>query len=186
MTIVLLAHTGVQNVKNPVDGDYTKFCPDLDRKVWARVAAWLDIILRADYEYSVVDKNRSTNRGRVVGTSTRVLRCCGSAAEDAGTRTGYELPETLPLSWAAIREALGKDDTTLPAVKAKWHLFTPDQQRKAMAWLKVVKLEDAPVAKLRHLLNTLKSIEMKAPPEGAPAKDPQPADPQEKETHSGK
>ena len=161
MTILMTAHTGVLSVKNPIDGDYSKFCPDVgDKKIWARFAAWADVILRADFEYSVIITDKKQNKGRAVGTTTRVLRCVGSAAEDAGCRAGYELPDALPLSWAALAEALGRDGSTLPAVKARWELFDKTQQGKAMAWLGVSKLDDAPVGKLRQLLDRLRTIEV--------------------------
>ncbi|KAF0156246.1 MAG: Uncharacterized protein FD189_1051 [Elusimicrobia bacterium] len=159
MMVFVTAHTGVQTVKNPIDGDYSKFCPDLDRKVWGRIAAWTDVILRADFEYSMIITDKKNKRGRVEGTTTRVLRCVGTSAEDAGCRAGYELPDTLPMSWEALSEALGRDVQTLPEVKAKWGLFDKAQQAKAMAWLGIAKLEDAPVGKLRQLLNRLRAIE---------------------------
>lgn len=159
MMVFLTAHTGVQTVKNPIDGDYSKFCPDLDRKIWGRIAAWSDVILRADYEYSVIITDKKAKKGRAEGTTTRVLRCVGTAAEDAGCRAGYELPDILPMSWEALAAALGQDAQTLPEVKAKWGLFDKAQQAKAMAWIGVTDLEDAPVGKLRQLLNRLRAIE---------------------------
>ncbi|MFA4944862.1 MAG: ATP-binding protein [Lentisphaeria bacterium] len=159
MSVLLTAHTGVTTVRNPVDADYSKFCPALDRRVWARFAAWADIILRADFEYSVVDVNKKSNKGRVIGTTTRILRCSGTPAEDAGCRAGYELPDSLPLSWDALAEALGRDGETLPEVQKRWGLFTAEQQRKAMAWLGVKDMKEAPVGKMRQLLNRLRTIE---------------------------
>jgi hypothetical protein len=160
MIVLLTAHTGVLTVKNPVDANYSKFCPALDRRIWSRFAAWADIILRADFEYSVVNVDKKSNKGRVIGTTTRILRCSGTPAEDVGCRAGYELPDTLPLSWQALAEALGRDVQTLPELERRWHLFSAEQQRKAMAWLGVKKLADAPVGKIRQLLNRARAIEI--------------------------
>ena len=54
MGVLLLAHTGLHNVQHPVDGTYTKFAPDIDKTIWARVSKWSDLTLRADYEYIVI------------------------------------------------------------------------------------------------------------------------------------
>jgi hypothetical protein len=160
MVVLLLAHTGVQSVRNPIEGDFTKYTPDVDRRVWARFAAWADIIMRADYEYFVKKSDNPLAKGKAVGTSTRVLRCSGSAAEDVGTRVGFELPsETLPLSWQAFADALGQDTSTLDEVKRLWTLLDKSTQAKTMAWLGVKALDDAKTTQLRGLLNRLRKLE---------------------------
>jgi hypothetical protein len=164
MIVLLLAHAGVQNVRNPIEGDFTKHAPDVDRRVWARFAAWSDVIMRADFEYFVKKADNPLGKGQAVGTSTRVLRCSGSAAEDAGTRVGFDLPETLPLSWKAFADALGQDTSTLDAVQALWNLLTKEQQTKTMAWLGVKDLSEAKSSKLRELLNRLRRLETQQPP----------------------
>jgi len=159
MTILLLAHTGLQNVQHPIDGTYQKFAPDVDKTVWGKVFAWSDIVLRADYEYSII-KERGDLKGRAMGTSTRRLYCRGSAAEDAKCRVGYELPEEMDLSWEALEGALGKGSATLEEVQELWHLLDEPTQNKTMAWLGVQKIEDAPLTKMRQVLNRLRQIQV--------------------------
>ena len=164
MIVLLLAHAGIANVKNPIEGDFTRYTGDVDRRVWSRFTAYCDVIMRADYEYTVLKSPNPLAKGRAVGTSTRVLRCSGSAAEDAGTRVGFELSDVLPLSWQAFADALGQDTSTLDEVRRLWPLLTKEQQTKSLGWLGVKDLTDAKSSKLRELLNRLRQIEAQQQP----------------------
>jgi hypothetical protein len=159
MTVLLLAHTGVTSVKNPVDGDYQKFTPDVDRRIWARFAGWADIIGRAEFEYTLLKRVSGEGPGRAVGANVRTIRFSGSAAEDAGTRVGFELPERLPLSWQAFSDWLNSGDSeTAGEVKNLWSILTPDEIKATLSWLGVRQLEEAPPTKLRQLLNRLRQL----------------------------
>jgi len=158
-TVILLAHTGVANIKNPIAGDYTKFVPDLDKKIWARFAAWADIIGRAEYEHSI--KRGDNGQGKAVSSDTRLLRLVGSQAEDAGCRVGYDLPAQLPLSYAAFAEALGQRDTTAADIRAGWSLLTADEQGKALAYLCVARVEDLEKAQSQRAKTVLNRIQIK-------------------------
>jgi len=159
MTVLLLAHTGIANVKNPIEGDFQRYQADMDKRVWAVVSGWADVILRADYEYFVKPAATDQRPGRAIGDSTRILRTTGSAAEDAGCRVGYELPTTpIPMSWAELEQHLGSDPRTLAEVQRLWEVLTPSESAKAMAWLGVQKLTDAHLSKLRELLNRLRIL----------------------------
>jgi hypothetical protein len=148
MTVLLLAHTGVANVKNPIEGDFQKYQADMDKRVWAVVSGWADVILRADFDFVVSREGKRP--GRAIGDSTRILRTTGSAAEDAGCRVGYELPtEPIPMSWAELERHLGSDPKTLAEVQRLWEVLSPSESAKAMAWLGVQKLTDANLSKLR-------------------------------------
>lgn len=155
MTVLLLAHTGVQTVKNPIEGDYQRYAPDVDKRVWQVFCAWADIVGRADYEYTII-KGQGFAKGRAVGTSSRIVHFAGSAAEEAKARVGFELPETLPLSWPDFEAELGNDSVTLAAVLDLWHLLAADEQTKTMSWLGSKRIEDADVQKLRQVLNKLR------------------------------
>jgi hypothetical protein len=157
MNVVLLAHTGLQSAKDPVQGDYQKYAPDMDRRIWGRFAKWADMIGRAEYEYVVLKADRP-GAGRVKGTSTRIVHWSGSAAEDAGTRAGFEMPDTTLLSYEAFAAALGLGTSTLEEVKALWHLLDKEQAAKAMAWLGAKTLDGADTQKLKELLNRLRAL----------------------------
>lgn len=158
MTVILLAHAGLQNVKHPVDGEYNKFAPDVDKNTWARVSGWSDLVLRADFEYSVI-KDKGKSKGRAIGTQTRKLFSQGSAAEDAKCRCGYELPDELELSWATVEANLGRGSATLEEVTELWPILTKAEGVKALAWLGIATAKDLPeaqVGKMKQLLNRLR------------------------------
>lgn len=157
MTVLLLAHTGVQSVKNPVEGDFQRYAPEMDRRAWGRFAKWADMIGRADYDFVVIRKDQG--RSEVKGTSTRVLRFAGSAVEDVGCRAGFEMPEHIEFSYSAFSEAMGAETGTLDAVKALWHLLDRDKQKKTMTWLGVDDLSKASLSKLKELLNRLRILQ---------------------------
>ena len=161
MGILLLAHTGLHNVKHPVDGDYTKFAPDVDKTVWARFSKWSDLTLRADYEYTVI-KAAGQGKGRAVGTNTRRLYCSGSAAEDAKCRVGYELPDEMNLSFDEFNSRLGDASATLDEIKSLWPVLPNDSVKKTLAWLDVEsidQIDQAPLTKARVMLNRLRQLQ---------------------------
>ena len=161
MTVLLLAHTGLLNVKNPIYGEFQKFAPELDKRVWARFSAWADIIGRADYDYVVVGaRPEEGKRGRAAGSNTRVLIFGGSAAEDAGCRVGYELPEQIGFMWEEFASLLGGKGTMVDSVRSGWSVLTPEEAGKTLAFLGVTSLEaidSAAPQKLAQIANRLKA-----------------------------
>lgn len=160
MLVILIGHTGVHSVKNPVEGDYDRYALGIDRKLWARIHPWADIIMRADYDY-VVQAKDGTARGRAIGDSRRVLRCEGSAAEDAGCRIGYELPPILPLEWSAFELALGGLDSVANMIREKWGLLTDDEQRSALKYMGVTSLENIAKANQKKVIEIAERLKKK-------------------------
>ena len=161
MLVLILAHTGVMNVKNPIDGDYQKFAPDVDKKIWAKISAWSDVILRGEFDHSIAEVD---GKVRAVSTNKRIIKTIGSLAEDAGCRVGYDLPEQLPLSWNAFQEALGHGDDIEAELKKRWHLLDADNQKAAMKYMGIDSLKNLKKAqsrKAKTVLNKLKVIEAK-------------------------
>jgi len=156
MTVLLLGHTGLQNVQHPTEGGYTKFAPEMPKAAWAKVSAWADIVLRADYEYTIL-KNGGP-KGRAIGSSTRIVYAAGEAAADAKCRVGYELPDTFGLSYDEFAAHLGSGASTLEEIKTLWPLLSEQQAREAIAWLGCDDIADAPLTKARKLLNRLRQI----------------------------
>lgn len=163
MEVILLAHTGLQNVRHPVDGEYSKFAPDLDKRVWARWSKWADIILRADFDFIVRPGESKTKKGRAETCSTtRLCYSVGSAAQDAKTRVGYELPESFLLSYQEYADALNAGDTTaINEVRVLWPTLDADAQKKALKYMGISGLDElsnsAP-EKLRATLNRLREL----------------------------
>lgn len=153
--VILIAHSATAHIKNPLTGDYDRWQPAIDRRVWEPIARWTDVILRVDYQITMLEEG---GKRRAVGDGSRILRCSASAAESAGCRVGYELPETLPWSWDAIESHLGHNDgSTAKALRELWSSMSKDEARKAEGYLGVTfaELEKAPLHKAKALLNKL-------------------------------
>lgn len=165
MNILLLAHIGIHTVNSPISGEYSKFAPEIDKRVWARWSKWCDIILRADYDYVILPGKDKTKKGHAEGTNDRVVFASGDASQDAKTRAGYELPDRLNLSYADFASALGSDSACIASVKELWPLLDSEAEKKAMAYLgvkSVSEIESAELTKLRATLNRLRQIQAKS------------------------
>jgi len=160
MMVLLLAHVGLHSVSNPISGDYTKHAPEVDKRVWGKWSKWSDIILRADFDYRV-EPGESGKKGRVRGDNQRVVYTAGDAAQDAKTRAGYELPDTIDLSYSAFMAALGSDNESLTEITELWVVLDKTQETKALAYLgvsSVDKIADADLTKVRSMLNRLRKL----------------------------
>lgn len=140
--IIMLAHQGVVSVKNPVDGDYVKFAPSVDRKVWDRICQWADVVGRAEYETTVVKANANAP-GRAVSTQVRVLRFQGDVSQDAKQRAGYNLPAQMPLDATQFTAIIsgGPVNPELEAMRKLWPTLTPERQASVLKYLKVKSLD---------------------------------------------
>lgn len=167
MEVLLLAHTGLHNVNHPVDGTYQKFAPDINKYVWARWMAWCDIVLRADFDYIVRPSESKNKKGRAETCSTtRICYSVGSAAQDAKTRVGYELPESFPLGYQEFSEALSCGDTSgQNEVVTLWPVLDAAGQKKALAYLgieNITEIANAAPEKIRGTLNRLRELSAQA------------------------
>lgn len=110
MMILLLAHTGVGNHKNPEGTDYNRWLPAFDGKpAWEATFAWADIVLFADYEI-FVKAGENNAKGKATTSSRRYFRTSWEPAFDAKNRHG--LPPEIEMggsgaeAWANIQVAL--------------------------------------------------------------------------------
>lgn len=100
MTIVCIAHAKIANVRNPAGDDYNAFTPRLHEKAMGHMNEWADAVLFASRAMRTdKDTKKASGLGFEPG-GDRLLTCTGSPAVTAKNR--YGMPETLPLSWAAI------------------------------------------------------------------------------------
>lgn len=157
--VILLAHSSTQKVQNPVDGDYDRFAPAINPLVWARVGQWADVILRVDYDISVIEIDGG--KKRAVGDETRLFRCSASVGEISGCRAGYELPPTMPFAWSEIEERLGNSSAaTLDAAREQIAALEGDDLAKALKYLGIKaagELSKAPTHKVKALTAKLAS-----------------------------
>jgi len=93
MRIILLAHSGILNKKNPDGNDYMKISGDMPKFTWGLLFGWVDRLGYAGYEFSVKGGNDAENqKGKVIQRdSNRYIWFGGNAAVEAKTRVGFEL-----------------------------------------------------------------------------------------------
>jgi len=96
MAIVVLAHAGTVNKKNPDGDDYIKNSADVSKNVWALFHGWADRVGYAGYEFKIKGGNDAEGKkGKVIQRdNNRYIWFQGSASVDAKTRVGYELKQT--------------------------------------------------------------------------------------------
>lgn len=102
MNVVLLAHSQSKTFKSPDTEDYQRYELKLDAKACGLIKEWPDAVLFAAFETYTHKQN---NRHKGIATGERVIYTSRTAAYDAKNR--MLLPEKLPLSWAALAEAMG-------------------------------------------------------------------------------
>ena len=116
MRILLLAHTGVANHKNPQGDDYMRWIPQFEGKAaWELTYGWSDIVLLADYEVETKKEGDRNAKAKAKGGDYRLFRCNWSAAYDAKNR--YCLPDEIPMgssgreAWQNLTEAIAASKT---------------------------------------------------------------------------
>lgn len=98
MQIILLAHTGVKNHKNPGGEDYNRWTPAFEGKqVMEQTVAWCDAVLFADYDVATTEDKQKKVKAR--GGDRRFFHCTWSAAYEAKNRLG--LPEEIEMGDSA-------------------------------------------------------------------------------------
>lgn len=112
MMILMLAHTGVGNHKNPQGDDFNRWMPMFDGKAaWEQTFAWADAVLFADYEVHTTKKDdQPTTKAKGFGGSKRFLRVNWEAAFDAKNRYGWlddiDMGSSGAEAWTNLSEAL--------------------------------------------------------------------------------
>ena len=110
MCVVLVAHAKVEKFEDPESTAYDRYLPRLNKHANALLVEWADAVLFATRRMKTEKEDIGFNKKRTVAAGMgkdggdRVLRCVGSPACVAKNR--YRLPAELPLSWAALMEAM--------------------------------------------------------------------------------
>jgi hypothetical protein len=116
MMVVLLAHTGVGNHKNPTGEDYNRWVPQFEGKpTWEATFAWADIVLMAEFEIFTKENSQDkAGKQKAVKTSRRYFRTEWSPAFDAKNRYGMpaeiEMGQSGKEGWDNIMEHLQKKE----------------------------------------------------------------------------
>jgi hypothetical protein len=110
MSIILLAHSVVKNVKNPQGLDYPFWGPPLLPAVQEHLDRWCDAILFGEFEVTVQSKDAKATKGKAAEHQARVIKTECRATYSAGNRLG--LPEEIECgasaaeAWANFMTAL--------------------------------------------------------------------------------
>lgn len=111
MVIMLIAHSKVEKFEDPVNGNYDRYSPRLNKHASAMVSEWSDAILFATRKMIVkqsdggFNKKIKTAESITVEGSDRILCCEGKPACVAKNRFGIK--GEIQLSWAALCTAMG-------------------------------------------------------------------------------
>ena len=110
MAVILLAHAKVEKFEDPESVAYDRYSPRLHKHAGALVTEWCDAVLFATRKFRTESEETGFNRSRSIAVALgtdggeRILRCVGGPSCIAKNR--YRLPAELPLSWAALVEAM--------------------------------------------------------------------------------
>lgn len=106
MAVILLGHNEIKRFDSPETEPYDRYQPKLQGRSNALVREWSDCVLFANYRTIVkkaeVGFNKEVARG--ITTGERLLFTTEKPAYMAKNR--YSLPESLPLSWAELSDAI--------------------------------------------------------------------------------
>lgn len=106
MVIIIIGHSQIKRFDSPETEPYDRYSPKLQERSNALLREWADAVLFANYrtvvKKSEVGFNKEVARG--ITTGERLLFTTEKPAYMAKNR--YALPESLPLSWQAISDAI--------------------------------------------------------------------------------
>ena len=132
--ILLLCHSQIKTVNNPIGDNYDHFESKLNAKISGIFREWCDCVLFAQFDmYTRKDGMRS----KAYGGDGRIVQTTHSAAWDAKNRFG--LPEVMPLDMVAIMEAITNGQVDVDSLKKEFAGYingmSKDVAKKAQEWL---------------------------------------------------
>lgn len=114
MTILGLAHTKVENFKNPEGPDFDRYQPDMNKKTWGLTHKWADVVLFGNFETTMTavktDKKTGASKGKGMGGQHRILYTERHAAYDAKNRLNLppeiDMGENAAEAWTSFITAV--------------------------------------------------------------------------------
>lgn len=103
MMIILIAHVGIQTVKDPETSTYDRTAPRLHPRAEGLISQWADAVLQAKQKFRIQKTAEGFGNERAIAAPVgsdggeRVIRTVGNAAVIAKNR--YGLPEEIPLDF---------------------------------------------------------------------------------------
>lgn len=106
MVVILLGHNQIKRFDSPETEPYDRYSPKLQERSNALVREWADAVLFANYRTVVKKSDVGFNKevARGISTGERLLFTEERPAYMAKNR--FSLPESLPLSWPALSDAI--------------------------------------------------------------------------------
>jgi hypothetical protein len=153
MHIVLLGHAVVKAFKNPEGDDYDRYELKMSRGEAGLLKEWCDAVLFAKHELFTVEKKRKV---RGISDGARYMYTQWCPAYDAGNR--YNLPDKMPLDWAAFWEAKVLGQSAVPAdIEQEIYSTVGDDKALVERAQKAIGLCAGDPAKLARLLNKVRT-----------------------------
>lgn len=113
MNVVLTAHAKMRKFEQPDEmGAYDRWEMKLSKQVASMVKEWADMVLFANYKTYVVAADDKGKKHKAQG-GKRVMYTAHHPCWDAKNR--HDLPEELPLDYAAIAQCIPGDASPAPA-----------------------------------------------------------------------
>lgn len=108
MTVILLAHSQVQRIEDPLHPPYDSHGLKLHKRAAAMFCEYADVVGFANVKTltKTDDAGFGAKRTRALSTGERVLHTTGSAAFTAKNR--YNIPDAIPLTWGELAKHLPK------------------------------------------------------------------------------
>lgn len=111
MTVIVLGHTQIKRFDSPDTEPYDRYQPKLQDRASALIREWADAVFFGNYRVTVrktdVGFKKEVSRG--ITTGERLMHTTEKPSHMAKNR--WALPETLPLSWAALTDAITQSIT---------------------------------------------------------------------------
>lgn len=106
MMVTMTAHAEIKRFESPETEPYDRYQPKLHRAASAVIVEACDIVAFANFRTIVKKEDAGFNKtvARGIGTGERLLHLVERPAYVAKNR--YSLPDTLPLSWSALSDAI--------------------------------------------------------------------------------
>ena len=101
MTIILLSHSKITQVKDPLLPEYDKHTPHLNKREMETVPDWCDVV-----GYAIVKTYTVSDGKRTLATTAgeHVILTHSNPAYTAKTR--YEMPDEIPMVWSEMAKYL--------------------------------------------------------------------------------
>jgi hypothetical protein len=109
MTVIIIAHSKIKTFNDPENPAYDKYMLRLNDKSCDFLMEWSDAVLFASRKMIVNKSEDGKNKAQAVGKNggDRIIRTTAGPACSAKNR--FNLPEELPLDWAAFEQAINNN-----------------------------------------------------------------------------